>query len=392
MSTNNEALPFLIAGGGIGGFATALCLARLGHKVRLFEQAREIREIGAGIQIGPNAFHMFERLGLTAAVRAKASMPRTLTMMDGITGEQVTSIPLDEAFIERFKYPYALIHRADLHRIFVDACAATSGIDVVTGVKVSGYTDNGPSVVLHTDGGDHAGQALIGADGLWSTIRARIVGDGAPRVSGHIAYRAVLPAAEVPEQLRTNSMTLWAGAKTHLVQYPLRNGELYNLVAVFHSDKYVEGWDTHGDPDELKLRFRDAAPPVKALLEKIDSWRMWVLCDRDPVKNWSSGKVTLLGDAAHPMLQYMAQGACMAIEDAVVLAEEVERAAGDHAAAFLRYQERRYLRTGKVQMSARLYGEFYHAAGVGRELRNQFLQARTLSQTLDSMAWLYNGI
>lgn len=382
----------MIAGGGIGGFATALCLARRGHRVRLFEQAAAIREIGAGIQIGPNAFHMFERLGLTAAVRAKAALPRALTMMDGISGEQVTSIPLDDAFLERFRHPYALIHRADLHRILVDACALEPGIEVHTGVKVIGHSDAGTSVLLHTDSGDHTGCALIGADGLWSTIRAGIVGDGAPRVSGHIAYRAVLAAADMPAALRTDSMTLWAGAKTHLVQYPLRGGELYNLVAVFHSDKYAEGWDTHGDPAELQLRFRDAAAPVKALLDKIDAWRMWVLCDRDPVKNWSRGNVTLLGDAAHPMLQYMAQGACMAIEDAVVLAEEVGAPGGDCAAAFVRYQERRYLRTGRVQLSARLYGEFYHAAGVNRELRNQFLQARTLGQTLDGMAWLYNGI
>lgn len=389
---NKQELPILIAGGGIGGFATALCLCRQGRKVRLFEQAPEIKEIGAGIQIGPNAFHIFERLGLTAAVLAKASLPQTLKMMDGITGKEVTSIPLDDAFLKRFTHPYALIHRADLHRIFVDACAGLQGLEVITGVKVRGYTDLGDSVIVHSDQGDHTGSALIGADGLWSAVRSQLIGDGAPRVSGHVAYRAVLPTTDVPEDLRSNSMTLWAGAKTHLVQYPLRNGELFNLVAVFHSDKYVEGWDTHGDPEELNFRFRDAAPPVKALLQKIDSWRMWVLCDRDPIKKWSSGNVTLLGDAAHPMLQYMAQGACMAMEDAVVLAEEMGRSDTSIAEAFVRYQDRRYMRTGKVQMSARLYGEFYHAAGVNRELRNQFLQARTESQTLDSMAWLYNGI
>ncbi|WP_240162306.1 3-hydroxybenzoate 6-monooxygenase [Glaciimonas sp. PAMC28666] len=392
MTSLNQTTPILIAGGGIGGFAAALCLSRKGYKVHLFEQAKEIKEIGAGIQIGPNAFHIFERLGLTDIVRAKASMPLTLTMMDGISAEEVTSIPLDSKFLERFQYPYALIHRADLHRIFVDACAACENIQVTTGIKVTGFDDAGESVTLHTDQGDFHGRALIGADGLWSTIRQKIVGDGAPRISGHVAYRAVLPISEVPEALRTNAMTLWAGAKTHLVQYPLRGGELYNLVAVFHSDKYEEGWDTKGDPDELHLRFRDAAAPVKALLSKIESWRMWVLCDRDPIKNWSSGNVTLLGDAAHPMLQYMAQGACMAMEDAVVLAEEIGSEQQDFKSAFLRYQKRRYLRTGKVQMSARMYGEFYHASGVNRELRNQFLQGRTLDQTLDSMAWLYNGI
>lgn len=384
--------PILVAGGGIGGFAAALCLARQGYPVQLFEQAQEIKEIGAGIQIGPNAFHVFERLGLVEKVTAKASMPESLVMMDGITAEEVVSIPLQGQFRERFQYPYALIHRADLHQIFVDACAVEPNIEVVTGNRVENFTQEGALVTLHTERGDYTGAALIGADGLWSTIRAQIANDGPPRVSGHIAYRAVLPIADVPEELRSNTMTLWAGAKTHLVQYHLRGGDLFNLVAVFHSDKYVEGWDSKGDKEELHKRFCDAAPPVKALLDKIDSWRMWVLCDREPIKKWTSGNVVLLGDAAHPMLQYMAQGACMAMEDAVVLAEEVGRDATDFASAFVRYQNRRYLRTGKVQMSARLYGEFYHAAGVNRELRNQFLRARSLEQTLDGMAWLYKGI
>ncbi|MEW6346625.1 MAG: 3-hydroxybenzoate 6-monooxygenase [Pseudomonadota bacterium] len=390
-SGQQHSLPILISGGGIGGFAAALALSKAGFKVRLFERAEEIKEIGAGIQIGPNAFHVFERLGVTDAVRAKAAMPQRLVMMDGISGEQVVSIPLDDQFLNRFTYPYALIHRADLHRILLDACLRSDLIEVSTNVKVNGFTDHGDSVVLQTTDGDVRGRALIGADGLWSTVRSQIVGDGGPRVSGHIAYRAVLPISEVPEDLRSNTMTLWAGAKTHLVHYPLRGGELFNLVAVFHSDRYVEGWDAVGDAEELHLRFRDAVPTVKTLLEKIQTWRMWVLCDRDPVKNWSKGNVTLLGDAAHPMLQYMAQGACMAMEDAVVLADEIAHANDDLATAFVRYQERRYLRTGKVQMSARLYGEFYHANGVNRELRNQFLQSRSLDQTLDGMAWLYDA-
>jgi 3-hydroxybenzoate 6-monooxygenase len=390
-SVHQAPLPVLIAGGGIGGFAAALALSKAGFRVRLFERAQEIKEIGAGIQIGPNAFHVFEQLGVTDAVRAKAALPRKLAMMDGISGEQVVSIPLDEPFLKRFHHPYALIHRADLHRILLDACLSSDRIEVTTNVKVDGFTDDGDIVTLHTTQGDVCGRALIGADGLWSTVRAQIVGDGAPRVSGHIAYRAVLPINEVPPELRSNTMTLWAGAKTHLVHYPLRGGELFNLVAVFHSDRYVEGWDAVGDAEELHLRFRDAVPTVKALLSKIDTWRMWVLCDREPIREWSKGNVTLLGDAAHPMLQYMAQGACMAMEDAIVLADEMAATPDDPANAFVRYQERRYMRTGKVQMSARLYGEFYHARGVNRELRNQFLQSRSLEQTLDGMAWLYDA-
>jgi 2-polyprenyl-6-methoxyphenol hydroxylase-like FAD-dependent oxidoreductase len=231
---------------------------------------------------------------------------------------------------------------------------------------------------------------LIGADGLWSTIRPLIVNDGKPVVSGHIAYRAVLPTSEMPEHLRWQSMALWAGDKVHLVHYPLRGGGLFNLVAVFHSNKYEEGWDTFGAPEELHERFAGTCAEVRTLLGKIESWRMWVLCDRQPVKEWSRGRMTLLGDAAHPMLQYLAQGAGMAIEDAVCLADSVDEAAGDFPAAFQVYQAARYLRTARVQVMARVYGEIFHTSGVVRELRNTLLAGRTQKDALHSMDWLYS--
>ena len=221
-------------------------------------------------------------------------------------------------------------------------------------------------------------------------MREKIVGDGKPIRCGHITYRAVLPTTEVPEDLRWWSMVIWAGEKTHLVQYPLRGGELFNLVAVFHSNKFSEGWDAYGDPEELHERFAQTCAPVRTLLGKIESWRMWVLADRVPIRDWSKGLVTLLGDAAHPMLQYLAQGACMAIEDAVCLASKLEQSNGDYAAAFLAYQKERYLRTARVQLMARLYGEAYHASGAVRDLRNAVLAARTQEQAFEAMAWLYD--
>ena len=391
--TKSQALPILIAGGGIGGLTAALVLSRHGYRVCLIEQAREFKEIGAGIQLGPNAFKLFDRLGITDEISSTAVFPDSLLVMDSITAEEVTRIPLGEKFLGRFRYPYALIHRADIHSVLLQACRSSPLITLVTSQKVVRFEDDGDHVVAHTeDGTSFEGAALIGADGLWSTIRATVVGDGAPRVSGHIAYRAVLATKEVPLHLRIPSMTLWAGPRNHLVHYPLRGGELFNLVAVFHSDRYREGWDSAGDPAELKKRFQDVVPDVQTMLGKIESWRMWVLCDREPVKNWSHGRVTLLGDAAHPTLQYLAQGACMAIEDAVVLAEEIARAAGDHAKAFEAYQERRYLRTGRVQLTARLYGEFFHASGASREIRNQFLRERTAEAARESVGWLYDGI
>jgi 2-polyprenyl-6-methoxyphenol hydroxylase-like FAD-dependent oxidoreductase len=391
--TKSQPLPILIAGGGIGGLTAALALSRHGFRVCLLEQAREFKEIGAGIQLGPNAFKVFDRLGITDQISSTAVFPESLLVMDSITAEEVTRIPLGEKFLGRFRYPYALIHRADIHSVLLQACRSSPLIALVTSQKVARFDDRGDQIVVHTeDGTSFEGAALIGADGLWSTIRATVVGDGPPRVSGHIAYRAVLATEEVPLHLRIPSMTLWAGPRNHLVHYPLRGGELFNLVAVFHSDRYREGWDSAGDPDELKKRFQDVVPDVQTMLGKIESWRMWVLCDREPVKNWSHGRVTLLGDAAHPMLQYLAQGACMAIEDAVVLAEEMDRAAGDHAKAFEAYQERRYLRTGRVQLTARLYGEFFHASGASREIRNQFLRERTAEAARESVGWLYDGI
>ena len=382
--------PVLVVGGGIGGLAAALALAQKGIRARVLEQAPELKEVGAGIQLGPNVFRMFDVLGLTHAVSRLAVFPENLIMLDAITGEEVTRIPLDGGFRARFTHPYALIYRPDLLAVLLEACRNSDLIELHTAQKVVAVDERDDGISAQTESGQsHDGIALIGADGLWSTIRQFIVGDGRPQVAGHITYRAVLPTSEVPKHLRRWSMTFWAGEKVHFVIYPLRGGDLYNLVAVFHSDRYEEGWDSFGDPAELHERFAKTCEPVRTLLGKIESWRMWVLCDRPPVKTWSRGRMTLIGDAAHPMLQYLAQGACMAIEDAVCLANRVETAQGDFAAAFQQYQAARYLRTGRVQIMARVYGEFYHAGGVARELRNMMLSARTPEQSYEAMQWLY---
>jgi len=392
-------LPVLVVGGGIGGLAAALALARKGLKVRVFEQGSEFKEIGAGIQLGPNVYRMFEVLGLTDAIEHYSVHPDNMIMMDGLTGEQVIRLPVGgPAFRKRFGgYLYGVIHRADLHEVFLEACKAESNVELNVLRKALRYEEAGERVVVHMENGERVeGCALIGADGLWSKVRNQLLGDAKPRVSGHIAYRAVLPRAEVPEDLWQNNVVLWAGPKTHLVHYPLRRGELYNLVAVFHSDKYEEGWNVYGDPEELERKFASERPEVKRLLAKINAWKMWVLCDREPVRDWSRGRVTLLGDAAHPTLQYMAQGANMAIEDAVVLAAYVELSGRDYAKAFRWYQDVRYLRTARVQITSRYYGDLYHAAGVVRELRNQFLAPRPGADSGDpsfeGIAWLYDGI
>jgi len=390
---NPTAAPVIIIGGGIGGLAAALALSRKGIAAQVLEQSSAFSEIGAGIQLGPNAFQMFDVLGVTEAINHCAVFPDALIMRDGLSGDEVTRISLGAAFRERFRYPYAVIYRADLHRVLLEACRAQSSITLSAQRKVTEIRDEGEYVTVETrDGTTVHGVAAIGADGLWSTARAHLVNDGKPRVSGHIAYRAVLPIASVPQELNWNSVVLWAGPKTHLVQYPLRRGELFNLVAVFHSDRYAEGWDVHADPAELHERFSAARTEVKTLLGKIDVWKMWVLCDREPIKEWSKGRVTLLGDAAHPMLQYLAQGAAMAMEDAVVLADAVDVCAGNFTEAFQKYQGERYLRTARVQLTARFYGDVYHATGATRDLRNELLKGREREKAYEGVAWLYDGI
>jgi salicylate hydroxylase len=386
--------PILIAGGGIGGFAAALALSRARRAVRILEQAPAFGEVGAGIQIGPNVFKMFEVLGLTEAILASAVLPESLVMRDALTGAEIVRLPVgSRAFRARYRYPYGVIYRPDLHNALIAACNAEPLIETRVNQAVTGFEDSGAGVRVFTKGGaTHEGAALIGADGLWSKVREQLVGDGKPRVSGHIAYRAVLRTEDVPEHIRQDNVVLWAGPKTHLVHYPLHRGEIYNLVAVFHSDRYEEGWDVYGDAAELRERFAGEHPDVLAMLAKIESWRMWVLCDREPIRDWSRGRATLLGDAAHPMLQYLAQGACMATEDAVCLAARVAANGDDVATAFKEYQALRYLRTARVQLTARLFGDIYHAAGATADLRNAMLRATDPSKPGEGMAWLYEGI
>ena len=388
MSPTANRGPVLVVGGGIGGLATALALSRKGVPVQVLEQAPEFKEIGAGIQLGPNVFRMFEVLGLTKEMFHWCAFPEGLEFRDFITAEPIINMRIDKRFHDKYQAPYAVIHRADMLNVILDSCKRSNLIKLATSQKITGIDDDGSAVTVKTETGEtYKGAALVGCDGLWSTVREKIVGDGKPVVSGHIAYRAVLPTSEWPVEYRLPRMIVWCGEKTHLVHYPLRRGELFNLVVVFHSDRYEEGWDTYGDPAELHARFQEKHEAVRTLLQKVNAWKMWVLCDRPAIKNWTKGRITLLGDAAHPMLQYLAQGGNMAMEDAVCLANQVE-ANGDYETAFRKYQELRYLRTARVQLMARVFGEIYHASGVNRELRNKMLRQWSEEGSID-MSWLY---
>lgn len=381
----------LVAGGGIGGLSAALALAHGGYAVHLVERASDFSELGTGIQIGPNAFRMAERLGIHAAVAAKAMPLDALTLRCAVRGHEILRVPLGEGFVARFGHPYAVIHRADLHAALVDACRAQPWTTMQSARHVNGFTQDDAGVTLELlDGRPLRGAALVGADGIWSTLREQIIGDQRPRASGDIAFRAVVPMAQVPPALRGNEVAIWAGPHLHLAHYPLPGAAQLNIVAVFRSDRFAGGWNQIADPAMLWDQFRDTRPEVQDLLRQIETWRYWVLRDREPVRGWTQGRATLLGDAAHPALPYAAQGATMAIEDAVCLADQLALHGGAVPQAFAAYEEARMLRTARVQVTARLLGTIYHAAGVQAELRDRMLGPGG-EAAWDAMAWLFGG-
>jgi salicylate hydroxylase len=382
----------VIAGGGIGGLATAIGLANKGIASIVLEKAPQLGEIGAGIQLGPNAFHAFDYLGVGDAARQMAVYIDNLRLMDALSGEEITRIPLDARFRERFRNPYAVVHRGDLHGVFLRACEAHPLVELRVNSGVTGYRQDGSGAeAVLADGSTVRGRALIGADGLWSAIRQQLVGDGAPRVSGHTTYRSVIPVEEMPEDLRWNAATLWAGPKCHIVHYPLSGWKLFNLVVTYHNDAPEPVAGKPVSHDEVRKGFEHVSPVARQIIENGKDWKLWVLCDRDPVLEWTDGRVALLGDAAHPMLQYFAQGACMAMEDAVCLSEELA-AGGELEAALGRYRDRRRLRTARVQLQSREIGQHvYHPAGAHAELRNAVMRARTAEEWYDQIDWLYGS-
>ena len=384
-------LPILIAGGGIGGLSAALALALKGRRVHVLEKAPEFGEIGYGIQMGPNVSRMLDRLGVLKALEPHSVYPDALILVDAIDNREITRIALGKAFLERYRYRYFVIHRRDLHGEILEACKRRSEIALEASRGLASFEERGRSIMVRCENGaEYEGAALIGADGLWSPTRAAIVADGAPRVTGHVTYRGVVPTGEIIDRSHLDSMTIWIGPDLHLVQYRLRGGAVMNNVATVVSRRFRRGEKNFGGWDELEEVFARTDPRVRDMLRYFARDRNWVLHDREPVTNWSRGRATLLGDAAHPMLQYLAQGANMALEDAVCLADLLEANRGDPAPAFLQYEGQRYLRTGRVQLTARFYGDVYHAAGVVRELRKQMLSRGDPETRREGMAWLYD--
>lgn len=381
----------LISGGGIGGLSAALGLAQQGIPSLVLERAPELGEIGAGIQLGPNAFHAFDYLGIGEEARAAAVYVDKLLLMDAMSAEEICSIPLDAPFRERFGNPYAVVHRGELHGVMLRGCEKHPLIELRTNSEVVGYsqTDNGVEALL-ADGSRIQGRALIGADGLWSKVRQQMVGDGMPRVTGHTTYRSVIPYDQMPEELRLNAATLWAGPKCHLVHYPLSGWKMFNLVVTYHNHAPEPVAGVPVSHEEVMQGFEHIHPRAQQIIKIGQDWKKWVLCDREPIMNWTDGNVALLGDAAHPMMQYLAQGACMAMEDSVILSVECGATPDDLPGALRRYQDRRRLRTARVQLQAREVGNhIYHPDGAHAALRNQIMQAKTPAQWYDVVDWMY---
>ena len=391
--SESHALPVLIAGGGIGGLTAALALARIGRQVTVLERAPTLGEIGAGIQLGPNAFHAFDRLGVGDAARAIAVNIDELRLMDALSGEEITHIDLGEPFRKRFGNPYAVVHRGHLHGLLVRACEASPRITLRPGCAVSGYTQDDSTVVAKLSSGESVqGAGLIGADGLWSKVREQLIGDGAPRVTGHTTYRSVIPTAQMPEGLRWNAATLWAGPKCHIVHYPLSGGQSFNLVVTCHNDAPEPIAGKPVDKEEVLAGFAHVNSRALEVIHHGTNWKMWVLCDREPVDRWTDGRVALLGDAAHPALQYLAQGACMAVEDSVCLADQLAAYPEQIEIALASYCRQRVLRTARVVLMSRAIGEhIYHPAGTHAALRNAMMQAKSRNDWYDTLAWLYGG-
>ena len=384
--------PILVVGGGIGGLSLALALGRKGHSVRVLEQTPELGAIGYGIQLGPNVFPMFDRLGIRDQVLAHSIFPDACIMLDALTGDEVTRVATGASLRARFRNPYIVLHRVDLHHVLLDACAATPGIDLESSATVMGFEDRGDHVIaMSEDGRRIEGAALIGCDGLRSRIRTQLIGPAEPRPIGYVAHRTIVPMDAVTADVHRKDVVLWGGPGFHIVTYPLRGQTLFNIVAVFRTATYAEKGDIDAYRAELAHTYRDAHPTMRALLALMDLGRRWPIGDRDPIRHWCHGRVALLGDAAHPALQTFAQGACMAIEDAVCLAELIDAADGDVVGAFRKYQVARVRRTARLQLESRAIWHVYHAEGAARQARNAAWGAWSEQDVFDRIAWLYDG-
>lgn len=381
----------IVVGGGIGGLSAAFGLSRLGLRVRLLERAKEFGEVGAGLQLAPNCTRILDDYGLLAEAKARGVVPDRMVMRDAVDGTELTALDLRD--LEReYGFPYLVIHRSDLHALFLEACR-DAGVELLTEQPVVAYGQTAGKATATTESGTvHEADVVIAADGLHSVARKLFVEDE-PVSSAYVAYRGTVPIAEVDRPVDLSEVVVYVGPRCHFVHYGLRGGALLNQVAVFRSPKALAGREDWGTPDELDAAFEQTCDFVRQRLPHMWRDKWWRMYDRDPIDTWVDGRIALLGDAAHPPLQYMAQGAIMAIEDGWVLAEHVRRLRGedgviDWAGALSAYEAVRPEHCRRVLTTARTWGELWHLDGLRRAQRNVLLRAREVSD-YSFTDWIY---
>lgn len=384
----------LIAGGGIGGLATALAAQRAGWQASVFEQAAAFSEVGAGVQLGPNATRVLREWGVLDDIARTACAPRRLVARDALGGREISALPLGTGFEARYGAPYLSVLRADLHAALLRAVQGGE-VSLHRGTRIEGFDADAQGVGLRLSAGEFAqGDALVGADGLWSAVRAQWLGDGPARPSDHVAYRALVPMAALPAHWQTPEVSAWLGPRLHVVTYPVRGGEMLNLVCVVNQrvEGEASGWGLPGTADRLRSALGPVCDRLQEALNAAPAWGLWVLHDRPPVASaaqMARGRVALLGDAAHPMRPYLAQGAAMALEDALAMGRSLAavRASGDVAEALQAYALARWQRVGRVQRRSLRNASIFHATGPVRLARD--LAMRTLGARLMDLPWLY---
>jgi len=383
---NSKDHPLIIVGGGIGGLTAALTLAKKNKYVKVLEQAPEFLEVGAGIQIAANATRVLDKIGVLERLKEIAVFPKRLVLMDAFTGKELSSIDFGNDYIERYGAPYLVLHRADLQNSLYETAKENGYIELHTNQQIVDTEQNEHGVkVVAANGQVHTGSAVIGADGIWSKQRQKLIQDDVV-CSQYVAYRGTIEMSQMGDSVNMDDVYMWIGPNLHLVQYPVRSRKLYNQVVVFKSYKYtpeIEHTTDWGTPEEMETVFNGTCDLVQHAISFISRQRRWPMYDRNPINNWTDGKLTLLGDAAHPMLQYLAQGGCQAIEDASYLAEMIEQN-DEIEEAFKKYQETRIPRGNFIQSSARTWGEIIHATKKETILlRNNILSNRNNFDYID---------
>lgn len=395
----------LISGAGVAGLAAALACADAGRRVRVLERAGAFGEVGAGIQLGPNVTRILHGWGLERPLARIAAFPDRLQVRSAVDGSQLGVLPLGSAMRRRYGAPYATVHRADLHHLLLDAVRSQDGVQLELDNELLAFDqppDGGVSVSA-AGGRELRARVLLGADGLWSTVRQLLLDDGDAQPTGHLAYRALLRQADLPVALHSQQVTAWLGPQLHVVQYPVRGGDWLNLVVVVHgapdwmraanaTPGQLANWNQEADRAQLLQALGGVATPLRMLLEAVPAWRLWILCDRPPMAGpgeHACGRVALIGDAAHPMRPYLAQGAGMAIEDAHAMARVLSDQARPAEASLAEFARLRWRRNRRVQQRARRNGQVFHTRGLVRWGRDAAMAA--LGPRLLDLPWLYRG-